>query len=207
MWNFCFSCRKNYRTRSSNSRRLKTSCACSLERNRRRRRRWRNSWRTRNCSRRKRSAARTRPRRYARSCTNSWPSNNSLKVCSKRGTSNRNHVSWNWKSVMVVTCFEVYIYDYDLSIIVLFRYQRPFSTRYNSGTRIQYPTFAIDPRRPSKCLSPGFLDSQAALSDSYPNACLPSREAVCTNFMVVFGMTRPGPEPATHCIRGGHANH
>ena len=31
--------------------------------------------------------------------------------------------------------------------------------------------------------------------------------AVCTIFMMVFGMTRPGREPATYRMRGGHANH
>ena len=39
---------------------------------------------------------------------------------------------------------------------------------------------------------PGLLDSRAALSNSYPNSCVPSREAVCTHFMVVFGMTKQG---------------
>ena len=38
---------------------------------------------------------------------------------------------------------------------------------------------------------PGSLDSQVALSISYPNACVPSKGAVCTIFMV-FVMTRPG---------------
>ena len=44
---------------------------------------------------------------------------------------------------------------------------------------------------------PGLLDSRAALSNSYqyPNTCVPSREAVCTIFMMVFGMTRPGANP------------
>ena len=36
------------------------------------------------------------------------------------------------------------------------------------------------------------LDSRAALSNSYANTCLPSREAVCTIFMMVFDMTQPG---------------
>ena len=54
---------------------------------------------------------------------------------------------------------------------------------------------------------PGLLDSRAALSNSYPNACVPCREAVCTNFMMVFGMTWPGQEPTTYLVRGGHANH
>ena len=37
--------------------------------------------------------------------------------------------------------------------------------------------------------------------------CVPCREAVCTIFMMVFGMTRPGREPTTYLVRGGHANH
>ena len=36
---------------------------------------------------------------------------------------------------------------------------------------------------------PGLLDSRVALPNSYPNACVPCREAVCTIFMMVFGMT------------------
>ena len=53
------------------------------------------------------------------------------------------------------------------------------------------------------CLS----DSRAALSNSYPNACLQSREAVCTIYMMVFGMTLPGREPTTYHVRGRHAKH
>ena len=33
---------------------------------------------------------------------------------------------------------------------------------------------------------PDLLDSQAALSNSYPNACVPSREAICTIIMMVL---------------------
>ena len=40
-----------------------------------------------------------------------------------------------------------------------------------------------------------------------PDECAPSREAVCTIFMMVFHMTRPGREPATYRMRGGHASH
>ena len=29
---------------------------------------------------------------------------------------------------------------------------------------------------------------------------------VFTNFMMVFGITQPGREPTTYCVRGGHAN-
>ena len=40
------------------------------------------------------------------------------------------------------------------SIIVLFRQQRPCSTRYKSGTGVRYLTLANDPRRYFKCMSP-----------------------------------------------------
>ena len=33
------------------------------------------------------------------------------------------------------------------------------------------------------------------------------REAVCTIFMMAFGMTRPGRESNIYRVRGGHANH
>ena len=42
---------------------------------------------------------------------------------------------------------------------------------------------------------PGLLDSRAELSDTYPYACVPSREAVFTIFMMVFGMNWPGRNP------------
>ena len=54
-------------------------------------------------------------------------------------------------------------------------------------------------------LVPGLLDSGAALSKSYPNTCMQCREAVCTIFMTVFGMTRLGPEPTTYRVRDRHA--
>ena len=54
---------------------------------------------------------------------------------------------------------------------------------------------------------PGILDSRAALSDSNQNACVHCREAVCTIFMMVLGMTRPGREPTTCRVRSGHAYH
>ena len=47
------------------------------------------------------------------------------------------------------------------------------------------------------------LYSRVALHNSYPNVCVPSREAVYTFFMV-FGMTWAGHEPTIHCMRGGH---
>ena len=37
------------------------------------------------------------------------------------------------------------------------------------------------------------LDSRAARSNSYPNTCVPSREAVCAVFMIVFGTNLPRP--------------
>ena len=53
---------------------------------------------------------------------------------------------------------------------------------------------------------PGLLDSWAALSNSYPNTCVHCKEAVCTIFMMVFGMTLPGCKSTTYHVRGGHAN-
>ena len=41
--------------------------------------------------------------------------------------------------------------------------------------------------------------SWVALSNSYPVDCMPSREAVCTICMMVFGMTWLGREPTTYC--------
>ena len=52
---------------------------------------------------------------------------------------------------------------------------------------------------------PGLLDSWAALPNSYPNTCVPCREAVCTIFMMVFGMTRLGGELTTYRARSEHA--
>ena len=49
---------------------------------------------------------------------------------------------------------------------------------------------------------PGLLDSWAALPNSNPNAC---REAVCTIFMMVFGMTQPRGELTTYRARGHEA--
>ena len=53
---------------------------------------------------------------------------------------------------------------------------------------------------------PGLLHSWAAQPNSNPNACMPIREAVCTIFMMVFGMTRPGGEPMIYRARGRHAS-
>ena len=95
---------------------------------------------------------------------------------------------------------------------MLFRHRWPCSTRYKFGTGIQHPSLAISPRIfLSACphiqfhTLPGLLDSRAAMSNSYPNACVPCRETACTIFMMVFGMTRPGREPTTYSIRVGHA--
>ena len=53
----------------------------------------------------------------------------------------------------------------------------------------------------------GHSDSRAALSNSYPNACVPSRETVCTISMTVFCITRLWREPVTYLMRHRHANH
>ena len=64
-------------------------------------------------------------------------------------------------------------------------------------------------------LIPGYLLSafpytvpyrQAALSNSYPYACVPCREAVCTIFMMVFGMPLQGRELMTNRMRGTKKN-
>ena len=51
----------------------------------------------------------------------------------------------------------------------------------------------------------GLLHSWVAQPNSYPNTCMPSREAVCTIFMMVFGRIRLGREPRTYFMRGRHA--
>ena len=50
------------------------------------------------------------------------------------------------------------------------------------------------------------LDNWVTLSNSYPNTCLQCREAVCTIFMMVFGMTWPGRESANYRMGGEHWN-
>ena len=52
---------------------------------------------------------------------------------------------------------------------------------------------------------PGFLHSQTALSNSYPNVCVPNREVVCTIVMIVFTVTQLGHEPMTYHMRHRHA--
>ena len=49
---------------------------------------------------------------------------------------------------------------------------------------------------------PGLLHSQSALPSPNSYVCVPSREAVCTIFMIVFGMTQPGHEPTE--VGGGN---
>ena len=53
----------------------------------------------------------------------------------------------------------------------------------------------------------GLLDSRAALSNSFPNACVPMQGGSLYHFYDGLGMTRPEREPATYRVRGGHANH
>ena len=54
---------------------------------------------------------------------------------------------------------------------------------------------------------PALLDSWASLPKSYPNASCTMQGGSLYHFMMVFGVSRPGPEPATYRIRDGHANH
>ena len=88
---------------------------------------------------------------------------------------------------------------------MLFRQQTPCSTgllQYIPGDLL-----SACPHRQFHTL-PSLLDSRAALSNSYyPEICVPSRETICTIFMMVFGMTQPGRELTTYCMRGGHTNH
>ena len=77
---------------------------------------------------------------------------------------------------------------------------------YNALRSISGDRYSACPHRQFHTL-PRLLDSQVALPKSHPTACMQSREAVCTIFMMVFGMTRPGNEPTTYCIGGGHAYH
>ena len=52
---------------------------------------------------------------------------------------------------------------------------------------------------------PGLLDSRAALSNLMH--CVPCREADCTMFMMVFGITRPRGELTTYRARGGYPDY
>ena len=56
--------------------------------------------------------------------------------------------------------------------------------------------------RASHLFSVFWLSFVAALTH-----CLPNREAVCTIFMMVFGMTWPGGKLTTYPVRGWHTNH
>ena len=96
---------------------------------------------------------------------------------------------------------------------MVFWQQRPCSTRQKSGTCTQYPFLMLDPRRSFKCMSPERVPHttwpfrQLGCTVKFlPNAWMPRRDTVCTIFIVVFGMTRPGHKPATYHIRGRHAN-
>ena len=62
---------------------------------------------------------------------------------------------------------------------------------------IQGHLLSACPHRQSHTLL-GLLDSQAVLPNSYPFTCMPSREAVCIIFMMVFGMIRPVCEAMTY---------
>ena len=53
---------------------------------------------------------------------------------------------------------------------------------------------------------PGPLDSRAALPNFYPKAlCAMLGGSLYHFYMMVFGMTWPGGELTTYCVRGGHA--
>ena len=41
---------------------------------------------------------------------------------------------------------------------------------------------------------------------SLPQRLCAKQGGVFTNFILVFGMTQPGREPTSYCVRGGHAN-
>ena len=70
----------------------------------------------------------------------------------------------------------------------------------------------IDPRRYFKCMSQYTVPHttrpfrwSGCIVKHLP--CVQSWEAVCTIFMMVFGMTWPGREPTNYRVRGRHANH
>ena len=54
---------------------------------------------------------------------------------------------------------------------------------------------------------PGLLDSRAALPNSNPNALRAMQGGSLYHFYDGLCMTRPGREPTTYRVRGGHANH
>ena len=70
---------------------------------------------------------------------------------------------------------------------------QPCSITKKSGTGIQDSTLVIDPRRSFECMSPETVPhtTQAALLNSYPNACMQYREAVSTIFLMANPLSHP----------------
>ena len=78
---------------------------------------------------------------------------------------------------------------------------------FHQACMIHYLTFTCGHRRfyrahPHRQFHtlPHLLNSQATLSNSYPNPCMPSREAVYTIFMMLCSVTRGrgvNPQPTT----------
>ena len=72
------------------------------------------------------------------------------------------------------------------------------------GARLDTLTLAVPGDLFSACphrqfpTIPSLSHSWIALPNFYPNACIPSREAVCTISMMVLSMTRPECKPATY---------
>ena len=95
----------------------------------------------------------------------------------------------------------------DLSILVLFG-QSHVALDRNPGPEyntlllrlIQGDLLSACPHRRFHTL-PSLLESRAALSNSYTNTCVQYREQVCTNLMIILGITRPGREPTTYRVR------
>ena len=85
---------------------------------------------------------------------------------------------------------------------MLFGHRKPWRNRWNScdRDRIHYSCDWSQGIFKLPSSTHGLLTSRAALPNSYPDARVPSREAVCTIFMMVFGMTRPRREPTTYCV-------
>ena len=110
------------------------------------------------------------------------------------------------------SALHLWVAYYFLSIRVLNRHWRPCSTRLNWRTGhdtlllrlIPGDLYSTWPNKQFHTLA-GLLDSRVAQPNSYPNNCVPSKEEVCTIFIMVFVMTWPGREPTTCRMRGGHA--
>ena len=66
---------------------------------------------------------------------------------------------------------------------------------------VAWQSITLPLRYASSTTLPRLLQSGAALPNSYPNACEPSREAVCNIFM-----TLPAREPTTFCMRVRHVD-